>query len=209
MIEIVDNAVQLLVTTGCAVWAGALAARRKSQAYFILACFYGTFALGVLFWLSYLVIMTYTPKIFYVSDLSWFASFLFLMLLSASLSEPQERLYKPLAPWVVAALPTAATIYFLFLGDIIGTLLWCPLLIVCTYHSAKGFLYAHSQHGEQRRRQWIYLAILFVIFTEFTLWTLSYFFKSSTIQNPYFWCDFMLSASLFMLMPAMKNVVDS
>ncbi|MEF9954156.1 MAG: histidine kinase [Clostridium sp.] len=209
MIEIIDNAVQLFVTADCALWAGTLAARRKSQSYFILACFYSTFALGLLFWLSYLVIMTYTPKIFYVSDVSWFASFLFLLLLDISLATPEEQEYKPVAAWLVTAVPAVTTICFLFGGDIFGTLLWCPLLTVCTYHATRGLLYSRKQTGEERRRQWIHLAILFIIFTEFTLWSLSYFFKSATIESPYFWCDFVLSAALFLLMPAMKKAVDA
>ncbi|MEF9864715.1 MAG: histidine kinase [Christensenellaceae bacterium] len=209
MIEIIDNAIQLFITTSCAIWVGTLAAKRKSQSYFILACFYGTFALGLLFWLSYLAIMTYTPKIFYVSDLSWFASFLFLLLLDITLATPDERNYKPIFACVIAAIPTVTTICFLFGGDVFGTLLWCPLLIACTYNSTRGFLYARKQTDVGRNRQWIHLAILFFIFTEFTLWTLSNFFKSTTIENPYFWCDFVLSAALFLLMPAMKKAVDA
>ncbi|MEG1176787.1 MAG: hypothetical protein RR951_06950 [Ruthenibacterium sp.] len=209
MIEIIDNAIQLFVTTGCALWAGTLAARRKSQSYFILACFYGTFALGLLFWLSYLVIMTDTPKIFYVSDLSWFASFLFLLLFNITLATPEERGNQSVAAWLVAAVPAAVTVCFLFWGDVFGTLLWCPLLTVCTYYSARGLLCARKKTGEGRRRQWIHLAVLFVIFTEFALWTLSYFFKSATIESPYFWCDFVLSGALFLLMPAMQRVVDA
>ncbi|MEG2054595.1 MAG: hypothetical protein RR052_06605, partial [Oscillospiraceae bacterium] len=205
MIEILDNAIQLCVTTGCAIWACTIALRRKSQSYFLLSGFYGTFALGLLFWLAYLTIMTYTPKIFYVSDLSWFASFLFLFLLTVTLATPQERNFKPIAPWFVAAIPAVITICFLFLGDVFGTLLWCPLLTVCTYHATKGFLYARKQSDESHRKQWVYLAILFVVFSEFTLWTLSYIFKSSSIENPYFWCDFVLSTALFLIMPAMKK----
>ncbi|MEG0354647.1 MAG: histidine kinase [Lachnospiraceae bacterium] len=208
MIEIVDNAIQLFVTIGCAIWSGILAMRRKSQSYFILACFYGTFALGLLFWLSYLAIMTYTPKIFYVSDLSWFASFLFLLLLDISLATPEEREHKSIAAWFVAVVPAVATLCFLFVGDVFGTILWCPLLTICTYDSARGLFYARKQTGEGRRRQWVHLSILFVIFTEFTLWTLSYFFKSTTIENPYFWCDFVLSAALFLLLQGMKKAVD-
>ncbi|MEG0615654.1 MAG: histidine kinase [Oscillospiraceae bacterium] len=207
MIEIIDNAVQLFITAGCALWAIFLAVRKKSQSYFILACFYGTFALGLLFWLSYLAIMTYTPKIFYVSDLSWFASFLFLLLLDISLASPEEQKYKPVAAWIITAAPAVVTVCFLFNGDVFGTLLWCPLLTVCTYHSARGLLYARKQSGDGRKRQWLHIAILFVIFTEFTLWSFSTFFKSSTIENPYFWCDFVLSAALFLLLPSMKKAV--
>ncbi|MEG1684025.1 MAG: histidine kinase, partial [Oscillospiraceae bacterium] len=80
MTELLDNALQLAVTIGCALWAGVLAFRRKSQLYAILSCFYGTFALGLLYWLSILALRTYTPRFFYVSDLSRVASFLFLLM---------------------------------------------------------------------------------------------------------------------------------
>ncbi|MEG0570120.1 MAG: histidine kinase [Oscillospiraceae bacterium] len=207
MIEIIDNVLQLTVTSVCAVWASVIAITRKSQQYFILACFYITFALGLLFWLLYLVFMTYTPKIFYVSDLSWIASFLFLLMLNLSLLTPQEHKYRPIRAWIVSTIFLIATIFLLFFGDFFISLMWCGMITVSSYFSTRGILYARKQQGSARKLQYIYIAVLVVAVLEFTLWILSCYFKSSDISNPYFWCDFLLSAGLFALMPAMKKAV--
>ncbi|MEG2200093.1 MAG: histidine kinase [Anaerovorax sp.] len=209
MIEIIDNAVQLVVTTGCGVWAGILAFRRKSQRYAILACFYGTFALGLLYWLVYLVMNSYTPKIFYVSDLSWISSFLFLLMLNLSVTEKEERGFHPLAAMVVVAVLASLTAILMSYGDLLITLIWCSFLISSAYFSTRGLLYARKQSGHGRRLQYLHIAILFFIFTEFTLWCISCYFKESTLENPYFWCDFVLTGAIFLLIPAMKKGVEA
>lgn len=77
MIEIIDNAVQLAVTAGCGIYATILFLRRKEQIWFLLTCFYGTFALGLVYWFLFLVFNRDTPQISPISDLSWLASVLF------------------------------------------------------------------------------------------------------------------------------------
>ncbi|MEG1874736.1 MAG: histidine kinase [Angelakisella sp.] len=208
MVEVIDNTAQLAVTMGCTVWAGVLAFRHKSQRYAVLACFYGTFALGLLYWLLYLVLRDYTPKFFYVSDLSWIASFLFLLLLNVSVTDAAERRYRPVAPWLVVAVLLLLTAQICSFGDYGNTLVWCLLLTGCGYLSTRGFLYARKQSGNGRRRQYLYSTILLIVFTEFLLWLASCYFKESTLGNPYFWCDFALTAELLALMPATKKAVE-
>jgi len=83
MIELIDNAIQLTVTILCGAAAGYLAATRRKQAYGILLCYYCVLSLGNLYWLVYDILTTYTPQIFYVSDLCWMASYMFLLMLVA------------------------------------------------------------------------------------------------------------------------------
>ncbi|MEG0597704.1 MAG: histidine kinase [Oscillospiraceae bacterium] len=206
MTELIDNALQLAVTSGCAVWAGVLAFRQKSQLYSILACFYGTFALGLLYWLSFLALRDYTPRFFYVSDLSWMASFLFLLLLNLSVAKKEEKAFC-LPAIAVSAVLVPLTVILAIHGDVLVTLLWCGLLICCAYLSVRGLCYARRQSGDGRRLQYLHGAILFLVFAEFGLWLLSCYFKESTLANPYFWCDFVLTVGLFALMPAMKKAV--
>ena len=59
--ELIENALQLLVTFlgFCLAW---LCYRKhQKQAYFLLLCFYGCFALGVLYWTLYLLLFDTTP----------------------------------------------------------------------------------------------------------------------------------------------------
>ncbi|MEG1579304.1 MAG: histidine kinase, partial [Oscillospiraceae bacterium] len=165
------------------------------------------FALGLIYWLSFLALRDYTPRFFYVSDLSWVASFLFLLLLNLSVTKKEEKgLCLPAV--AVAAVLALLTGILATYGDMMMTLIWCGFLIASAYLSVRGLLYARRQSGDQRRLQYLHAAILLLVFAEFSLWLISCYFKENTLANPYFWYDFLLTAGLFALMPAMKKAVD-
>ena len=75
MLELLDYLVQFLVTAYgfCAALREYYRARRRP--WFLLTCFYATFALGTLYWSLHLLLRQETPQVFYVSDLAWLASF--------------------------------------------------------------------------------------------------------------------------------------
>ena len=52
--ELIENLLQLLVTFVGAVLSGIAYRKSHRQAYFLLLCFYGCFALGALYWTLYL-----------------------------------------------------------------------------------------------------------------------------------------------------------
>ena len=94
MIELADYLMQLSAAAAgfCAALRRYLRCRR--QPWFLLACFYGTFALGTLYWTLHLLLRQETPQIIYVSDLAWTASFVFLLTLAFTLSGPEERRFR-------------------------------------------------------------------------------------------------------------------
>ena len=85
MLELWDYLVQFLVTAYgfCAALREYYRARRRP--WFLLTCFYATFALGTLYWTLHLLLRQETPQVFYVSDLAWLASFVFLLALTLTL----------------------------------------------------------------------------------------------------------------------------
>ena len=87
MIEFWDYLSQFLAVT--AGFCAALRAYLKSreQPWFLLTCFYGTFALGTLYWTLHLLLRQETPQVFYVSDLAWLASYVFLLALTLTLPD--------------------------------------------------------------------------------------------------------------------------
>ena len=76
--ELIENLLQLLVTFVGALLSGISCRKSRRQAYFLLLCFYGCFALGALYWTLYLLLFDTTPKVFYVSEFGWVASVIFL-----------------------------------------------------------------------------------------------------------------------------------
>ena len=72
--ELIENLLQLLVTFVGALLSGIAYRKSGRQAYFLLLCFYGCFALGALYWTLYLLLFDTTPRVFYVSEFGWVAS---------------------------------------------------------------------------------------------------------------------------------------
>ena len=82
MIETIDNSVQFAATLVCCAISAALHFKRRSAEHFLLAAFYGCFALGLLYWTLYLVLFESTPGTFYVSTCSSLSK---LILMSSSM----------------------------------------------------------------------------------------------------------------------------
>lgn len=89
--ELADNFVQFSVTLLGFCLSGMRYLKGRKQAYFLLTCFYGCFALGSLYWTLYLFLFSKTPQVFYVSEFGWVASVIFLSILQYSLSSAEER----------------------------------------------------------------------------------------------------------------------
>ena len=83
--ELIENLLQLRVTFVGTVLSGIAYRKSGRQAYFLLLCFYGCFALGALYWTLYLLLFDTTPRVFYVSEFGWVASVIFLRILQATL----------------------------------------------------------------------------------------------------------------------------
>ena len=98
--ELIENVLQFLVTLLGFCLSVSYYRRRGRQAYFLLACFYGCFALGSLYWTLYLILFSKTPQVFYVSEFGWIASIIFLRILQYTLSDETERTFPCRTAWI-------------------------------------------------------------------------------------------------------------
>ena len=115
--------------------------RQRSQVQLMFACFYGAFALGLLSWLVYLMVSNTTPQLFYASDLSWMAAYLFLAMACSTLPTAAERAYRSVGAWLVVLVGGAFLAYFQQDGEVFANVGWCSLLAVCGYRCATGLLW--------------------------------------------------------------------
>ena len=98
--ELIENLLQLLTTFVGALLSGISYRKSGRQAYFLLLCFYGCFALGSLYWTLYLLLFDTTPRVFYVSEFGWVASVVFLRILQATLTSQDERSFRCRRAWL-------------------------------------------------------------------------------------------------------------
>lgn len=200
MVEIIDNSVQFAATLTCCAVSGALYLRRRSMERFLLMCFYGCFALGLLYWTLYLVLFGVTPDAFYVSEIVWISSCIFLGLLQYTVAGAAGRVRHWRAEWL-APLSGAVMLafYCIFGSDIPAAILRCCLMTILAWGAIRGLA-----SGAHRR---FHAAVLCFVGVEYALWASSVNWLGDTLANPYFWIDFLLTGVLVSLLPASEKVV--
>lgn len=137
--ELIENLLQLLVTFVGVLLSGISYRKSRRQAYFLLLCFYGCFALGVLYWTLYLLLFDTTPRVFYVSEFGWVASVIFLHILQATLSTPEERTFRCRRAWLAPAFGLPLLAFYCTYGDILSNLIWCGMMIWLSFCAIRGW----------------------------------------------------------------------
>ena len=204
MTELIDNLTQLLVALLGFVLSGAGYLKCCRRPLFLLSCFYGCFALGTLYWLLYTQLIMDSPPIFYVSDISWISSFLFLLLLEFDVAGEDWHVYKCRASWLALAVEIPLTVYFISIGDMVYNIIIGALMTIMYWQGIRSAVWARRR---ERRKFAFYLVLLCFLTLENCLWISSYPWMGDTLVNPYFWFDFAVTASMFALYPVVRRAV--
>lgn len=207
MIEVIENSIQLAALTVCTVIATICATREKSKRSALLAMFYGSYVLGDLYWLLYLVCYGHTPTFFYVPYLGWYAAYTFLHLLLLRLSPKEERNFRTPFAWAGPVFAVFMCTYYMTFGAYLGNTVTALLMSLLLYHTIRGLIYLHKHPGEDNRRRWIYLAAFVFCVIEYAAWTCSCFFWDESIRNPYYWFDLLVTPCTVMFLPAFRKAV--
>ena len=216
MTEIIDNVIQLAATGICMIIALRKGLLLQNRAWTILALASGVFFLGDLYWDLYLVLCGKTPDHSYIPYLSWYASYMFLLLLLVELRVPRkERKYRKIL-WVIPAFSAGMCIFYMQYGDWIGNIITAVFMSLLMWQALDMLLSlkvsqrtSSGTGGETQRAEpdWlrgkaaICIAVLLFCAAEYAAWTASCFGNYETLAHPYIWFDTMLSA-VFLLFPA-------
>ena len=207
--ELIENLLQLLVTFLGVCLAGAAYWKSGRQAYFLLLCFYGCFALGALYWTLYLLLFAATPRVFYVSDFGWVSSAIFLRILQATLADGAERAFRCREAWLAPLIGVPLLAFYCTFGDILSNLIWCGMMIVLSYCAIRGLAYTKTQTGAARDMRWFHIGVLCFAAAEYLLWTAGCFWPDTAPASPAFWCDMLLTLTIAGLLPATRKAVGA
>ena len=205
--ELIENLLQLLATFLGALLSGLAYRKSKGRAYFLLLCFYGCFALGSLYWTLYLLLFSTTPRVFYVSEFGWVASLIFLRILQATLSTPEERSLRCREAWLAPLVGVPLMIFYCTYGDILSNLIWCGMMILLSFCAIRGLVYANGQTGAARNMRYFHSGVLCFAGSEYLLWTAGCFWPDASPASPVFWCDLLLTLAILGLLPAVRRAV--
>ena len=207
--ELIENLLQLSVTFIAACLAGFAYRKSGRQAYFLLLCFYGCFALGALYWTLYLLLFNTTPRVFYVSEFGWVSSVIFLRILQDTLTSPKERALRCPTAWLALLVGVPLLVFYCTYGDILSNLIWCGMMILLSFCSIRGLVYANAQTGAARNMRWFHIGVLCFAASEYLLWTAGCFWRNDSLASPAFWCDLLLTFAILGLLPATRRAVNS
>ena len=207
--ELIENLLQLLTTFVGALLSGISYWKRGRQAYFLLLCFYGCFALGALYWTLYLLLFDTTPRVFYVSEFGWVASVIFLHILQATLAGTDERSFRCRRAWLAPAFGIPLLAFYCIFGDILSNLIWCGMMIWLSFCAIRGLVYAKTQTGTARNMRYFHIGVLCFAFAEYLLWTVGCFWPETSPASPTFWCDMLLTLAILGLLPATRKAVEA
>ena len=206
--ELFSNFFQIAVTMLGFCMSGIRYLKDRKQAYFLLTCFYGCFALGSLYWTLYLLLFSETPQVFYVSEFGWVASVIFLYLLQYTLSSAEERDFSTRKSLIAPLIGIPLCTFYCTFGDILSNLLWCGMMIVVSSHSIRGFAYAQIQTGTACKMRYFHIGVLCYVAVEYALWISGCLWPGYSISAPYCWLDLLLTGCLFALLPATGKAVQ-
>ena len=201
MIEIAENALQITVLMVCSGISLYRALEHKSRTWTLAAFFFTSWVLGDLYWTVCLLFYDKAPQISIVSDLSWYASYMFLYLLLIRTAEPQDVDKRQILPWLGPVFAAVMAIFFIQWGEILNNLVYASLMGLLLYASISRLI--------KRKQKYLSALILVFCLLEYGLWTSSCIWSGDTLANPYYWFDVLLTLSFLLFLPAVRKAVSA
>ena len=205
MIETVENAAQLAVVSICCGISVFYSMHRRSRLWVLMSLFYGTFLLGVLYWLLYLLFYGYTPLFRYISELSWYTAYLFLFMVLQFVADPAERQMKSRLPLLTIVFAAGMCVLYAQCSSWLSNFLSAIIMSLLMFHATRGLLFCRSRKQPCRLRRLYRVTMLFCT-AEYCMWTVTCFYWSDHISNPYFWFDILQTICFPMFIPAVAGM---
>jgi hypothetical protein len=207
VIETVVNIIQLIITGACSGIALFNAVRTEHRAWTLVGLFSGIFFMGDLYWLLFLLFYGETPPYSFIPYMSWYASYLFMLLLLVTIKggirrRPVRRILIPVMLFTVSM-----CLYYMTFGDYIGNIICMLLMSMLIYHSADGLI-NHTEQVTEGNNRSIFEATLFFCFAEYGSWTVSCFSEGRAVRDLYYLFDLLLSLSFILIVLAARKAVD-
>ena len=192
--ELIDNCFQVAVLFCAAIAAIAAALRHKDRRFLILALFFICVSMGTLYWVLHIFIFGDVPQVFYVSEFSWLAAYLFLLSFQMVRTDWVRPLFSLLA--LACALLTAAVV--------LAFQIFGPSYVVSAAFAGVVFAIVYLAVWRLRRKGGgglIDCWLLLCVGLQLLLYVVSGFMQDFTRFNLYFAVDITLTLSFTALLP--------
>lgn len=199
--EVLDNIFQIVLLMCMVILSFRAALKLRSNLFFTLACAYSCFMMGTLYWMLYIAITSDIPHTFYVSEISWIASYIFFLSVQIIKSEGMKLSFSPVS-LICACLLGMHTAFYRMMGpSYFFSTVFAITVFVLSYVTV--FRMTHSTKG---RKSDIWLIVCIVL--QLALYTSSAYISDYTGFNLYFAIDISFSLSLAAFYPILKHEAE-
>lgn len=199
--ELIDNALQVTLLGLGALFSFIFALRRTSRRLLVLALAYSSFAMGTLFFVLYLAIIGTVPQIFYVSEISWLSSYLFLLSLQLFRSKDLRVRFSWIAVAGTAVVTVTALVIRIFGPSYIVSASFALIADALIYISIYRLQQPLPHHATDA-------VLLLLCVLQVLLYLVSCFLNDYTRFNLYFAIDFVLTGTFTALLPVTLREVN-
>lgn len=210
MIETFINLVQVVVLTICAGISLYTAFRKHSRTWTILFFFYGTYLLGDIYWQICLFYYGSTPEISVVSDLSWYAAYLFIYLLLSTQvgkDKPVQRNRKRYVAFIGPVFTVLMAVFYMNWGEIASNIVYAVIMGAVLYTAISCLLNAKCEQDSKYNIKALSNVSIVIVLLEYGDWTFSCFWDIPVMQYAYYASDFLMTLSFPLFFAAMKKEV--
>ena len=191
--EIFDNVFQTMSLMVMMIVSGAAGLKYSSRKLVVLACAYGGIMLGTLFYMLHLTIIGDIPRIFYVSEISWMAGYLFFLLLVILRQERKNVHFQPV-PAMLVLFTLIASVHSDVMGNsVLMSLVFGAITGTIVYISSLRILHAHRSHISPAAFDWMMVA---VVILQILVYFVSEYISDFSTFNLYFAVDILFTLSL-------------
>ncbi|MGN0267521.1 MAG: hypothetical protein ACI4D7_07580, partial [Lachnospiraceae bacterium] len=170
-----------------------------SRKLVVLACAYGSIMLGTLFYMLHLTIIGDIPRVFYVSEISWMAGYLFFLFVVV-LREKREDVKFQLVPALLALFTLIASVHSEVMGNaILMSLVFGAVAGAIVYISTCRIHRAHRSGIPAAAFDWM---MILVVILQILVYFVSEYISDFSTFNLYFAVDIfftLMLCSLFWL----------
>lgn len=214
MIENTTNIIQMIAVGLCAAtgfWNGHVSHKKT---WVLLGFMALVFFLGDLYWQLYLISYGRTPYYSHIPYYSWYASYVFLLLLIQALREGRPNC-KSRFVLIVPLFTAGMALFYMQWGDYVSNIVSAFLMTFLLLNCIDGLIYVYSPKyadvtygtAGERSAGLFYIAVMMSCIAEYGSWTSSCIWTGDTLANPYFWFDMLLSVSILIMPAALRKAV--
>ncbi|MGN1143496.1 MAG: hypothetical protein ACI4SU_02945 [Anaerovoracaceae bacterium] len=191
--EIFDNIFQTVLLLLMMIVSGAAGLKFSSRKLVVLSCAYGSIMLGTLFYMLHLTIIGDIPRIFYVSEISWMAGYLFFLFL-VILRDEREAADFQLVPALLALLTLGASVHSEVMGNsVLMSLAFGAAAGTIVYISS---LKIHRAHHSGIPSAAFDRMMILVVILQILVYFVSEYISDYSTFNLYFAVDILFTLSL-------------